>query len=105
MTNVSKALSEELGPRGIRVNTVSPGPVLTDWWTRDGGAADVIATQAGTDRESVMTTVAPQAMNLTLDRLVDPQEIADAVALLVSPRSASTTGADLAVDAGFLKGI
>lgn len=105
MTNVSKALSEELGPRGIRVNTISPGPVLTDWWTRDGGAADVIASQAGTDRESVMTTVAPQAMNLVLGRLVDPQEIADAVALLVSPRSASTTGADFAVDSGFLKGV
>jgi NAD(P)-dependent dehydrogenase (short-subunit alcohol dehydrogenase family) len=53
----------------------------------------------------VMTTAAPQAMGLTLGRLVDPQEIADAVALLVSPRSASTTGADVAVDSGFLKAV
>lgn len=37
--------------------------------------------------------------------LVDPQEIADVIALLVSPGSASTTGADFAVDAGFLKEI
>ncbi|MFJ2030687.1 SDR family oxidoreductase [Streptosporangium sp. NPDC087985] len=38
-------------------------------------------------------------------RLVEPQEIADVVALLASPRSASTTGADFAVDGGFLKQI
>ncbi|MGH2532905.1 MAG: SDR family NAD(P)-dependent oxidoreductase [Thermomicrobiales bacterium] len=101
--NLTKALSEEFGPRGIRVNTVSPGPVRTAWWTKEGGAADIIAAQAGADRESVMTKVAPEMMKLTTGRLVDPQEIADVVALLASPRSASTTGAEFAVDAGFLK--
>jgi NAD(P)-dependent dehydrogenase (short-subunit alcohol dehydrogenase family) len=34
-----------------------------------------------------------------------PQEVADAVVLLVSPRSASTTGAEIAVDGGFVKAI
>jgi NAD(P)-dependent dehydrogenase (short-subunit alcohol dehydrogenase family) len=105
MSNLTKVLSEEFGPQGIRVNTVSPGPVLTAWWTHEGGAADIIASQAGTDRESVMATVTPEAMNLTTGRLADPQEIADVVALLVSPRSASTTGADFAVDSGFLKAV
>lgn len=42
-------------------------------------------------------------MRLTTGLLVDPQEVAGVIALLVSPRSASTTGADLAVDGGFLK--
>jgi NAD(P)-dependent dehydrogenase (short-subunit alcohol dehydrogenase family) len=103
MNHVTKALSAEFGPQGIRVNTVSPGPVLTAWWTEEGGAADVIATMAGTDSDTVIAQVAPEMMSLTTGRLVDPQEIADAVVLLASPRSASTTGADFAVDGGFLK--
>ena len=47
LNNLTKALSEEYGPQGIRVNTVSPGPVRTPWWTEEGGAADIIAAQAG----------------------------------------------------------
>jgi NAD(P)-dependent dehydrogenase (short-subunit alcohol dehydrogenase family) len=103
MNNLTKALSEEFGPQGIRVNTVSPGPARTPWWTDDGGAADIFAAQAGTDRETVLTTVAPQAMGLVTGRLVDPQEVADMVAFLASPRSASTTGAEFVVDGGMLK--
>ncbi|GAA3746566.1 SDR family NAD(P)-dependent oxidoreductase [Salinactinospora qingdaonensis] len=105
MSNLTKELSSEFGPEGIRVNTVSPGPVRTPWWTDEGGVADMIAAQAGTDRDSVLNTVVPEMMNLTTGRLVEAQEVADAVALLASPRSAATTGADLAVDAGFLKEI
>ena len=105
MNNLTQALSEEFAPQGIRVNTVSPGPVRTPWWSDEGGAADIIAAQAGTDRDSVMDKVAPQLMNLTTGRLGDPQEVADVIALLVSPRSASTTGADFVVDCGFLKAV
>ena len=36
LTNFCKALSKEVGPRGVRVNTVSPGPVATDLWLGDG---------------------------------------------------------------------
>lgn len=103
LTLLTKALSEEYAPQGIRVNTVSPGPVRTPWWTDEGGAADVLAAAFGTDRESVLDRVAPEAMRLSSGRLVDPQEVADVIALLASPRSGSTTGADYAVDGGFLK--
>ncbi|MBB2909790.1 NAD(P)-dependent dehydrogenase (short-subunit alcohol dehydrogenase family) [Streptosporangium becharense] len=105
MNNLTKALSEEFASRGIRVNTVSPGPVRTAWWTEEGGAADILAGVTGTDRDTVMDDVAPEMMALTTGRLVEPREVADVVALLVSPRSASTTGADFAVDSGFLKEI
>ncbi|WP_219412828.1 SDR family NAD(P)-dependent oxidoreductase [Pseudonocardia nigra] len=105
VNTLTLALSEEFGPQGIRVNTVSPGPVRTAWWTEEGGAADIIAGAAGTDRDTVMDTVAPEMMKLTTGRLVDPQEVADVIALPVSPRSASTTGADFAVDAGFFKAV
>ena len=105
MSNLTKALSEEFAPQGVRVNTVSPGPVRTAWWTEDGGAADVLANQFGADRDAVMDKVAPEMMALRTGRLVDPQEVADVIVLLASPRSASTTGADFAVDAGFLKAV
>jgi NAD(P)-dependent dehydrogenase (short-subunit alcohol dehydrogenase family) len=105
LNNLGKALSEEFASQGIRVNTVSPGPVLTSWWTKEGGAADVLAAQFGSDRDTVLKTVVPESMNMPTGRLVDPQEVADAIVLLASPRSASTTGADYVVDGGFLKGV
>jgi NAD(P)-dependent dehydrogenase (short-subunit alcohol dehydrogenase family) len=103
MTNLTKALSEEFGPQGVRVNGVCPGPVRTPWWTDAGGAADILAAQMGTDRDSVMTRLAPEMMQLTTGRLAEPAEIAAAVAFLASPRSASTTGTELVVDGGMLK--
>ena len=52
-----------------------------------------------------MSTVAPEMMQLTTGRLVDAQEIADAVVLLASPRSASTTGTKIVVDGGMVKAL
>jgi NAD(P)-dependent dehydrogenase (short-subunit alcohol dehydrogenase family) len=103
MIYLTKALAEEFRPQGVRVNLVAPGPVLTPWWTDAGGAADIIAAQTDTDRDAVITRLAPEMMQLTTGRLVDPQEIADAVLLLASPRSASTTGTELVVDGGLVK--
>jgi len=103
LINLTKALSEEFGPQGVRVNGVCPGPVQTPWWTDRGGALDILAAQTGADREEVLTTLAPEMMQLVTGRLVEPQEIADTVALLASPRSGSTTGAEFVVDGGLLK--
>ena len=105
VNNLTQALSEEFGSRGVRVNTVSPGPVRTAWWTKEGGAADVLAQATGSDRDTVMDTSAAAMMHLTTGRLIDPQEIADVIALLASPRSASTTGSDVIVDAGLRKAV
>ncbi|WP_217164660.1 SDR family NAD(P)-dependent oxidoreductase [Streptomyces sp. AC512_CC834] len=101
--NMTKAVSQEYGAQGIRANTVTPGPTLSDVWTRKGGAADVLGASYGTSKEDVIARVVPEAQGLITGRMVDVQEIADAVALLGSPRSGSTTGADFAIDAGFLK--
>jgi len=103
LTNLGTALSEEFAPQGVRVNTVSPGPVLTPWWTDPGGAAERLGAMVGADAGAVVTEIAPKMMSLSTGRLADPQEIADAVAFLASPRSASTTGTDLVVDGGLLK--
>lgn len=105
LANLTKQLSGEFGPQGIRVNAVVPGVTLTEWWTEEGGVADKIAAQAGADRDSVINTIVPQMLNLSTGRFVQPQEIADAVVLLASPRSGSTTGTELVVDGGQLKEI
>jgi NAD(P)-dependent dehydrogenase (short-subunit alcohol dehydrogenase family) len=65
----------------------------------------VIAALAGADREGVLTAVVPEMMQLTTGRMAEPQEIADVIALLASPRSASTTGSEVVVDSGFAKQI
>lgn len=48
---------------------------------------------------------AVEMMALTTGRLIEPQEVADAIVLLASPRSASTTGSDVLVDAGLRKAV
>ncbi|MBF8184712.1 SDR family oxidoreductase [Nonomuraea sp. K274] len=103
MNHVGKAVSEEYGAQGIRVNTLSPGPTLSDMWTRQGGSAEAFGALTGTSKEDVIAKVAPEMMRLVTGRLVHAQEIADAIALLVSPRSGSTTGADVAIDGGYLE--
>ncbi|MFD9794915.1 SDR family NAD(P)-dependent oxidoreductase [Streptomyces sp. NPDC059070] len=105
LNSLTKVLSEEYAPQGVRFNTVSPGAVRTAWWTEEGGAADIIAAMAGADRDTVMDTLAPQMMNVSTGRLITPEEIADVVALLASPRSGSTTGADFVVDGGYVKAL
>ncbi|NUR03475.1 MAG: SDR family oxidoreductase [Streptomyces sp.] len=103
MNNMAKAVSEEYGIHGIRVNTVSPGPTLSDVWTRKGGAAELLSASYRTSTDDVIARIVPETQGLITGRMVHVQEIADTVALLVSPRSGSTTGADFAVNAGFLK--
>ncbi len=105
LLSLTKALSEEFAPRGVRVNSVSPGPTLTPWWTKAGGAGDILAGWTGSAGADVIATVAPDLMQLTTGRFAEPQEIADAVAFLASPRAGSTTGADMVVDSGMLKAL
>ena len=49
LANLSKSLSKEFGPRGVRVNTVSPGPVETALWLGDQGVAATLAGPGGRD--------------------------------------------------------
>lgn len=104
LRNLTKALSEEFAPQGVRVNVVSPGPVRTPLWTSDGGMGDFIAGLVGTDREGALATAVPQMMQLSTGRMAAAEEIALQVALLASPIMANTTGSEWITDSGFLKG-
>ncbi|CAL9542768.1 3-oxoacyl-[acyl-carrier-protein] reductase FabG [Streptomyces sp. enrichment culture] len=102
VTAFGKALAEEFGPRGIRVNTVSPGPVRTDMWESPTGYGAGLAAAAGVPHAELLAGL-PRAMGMLIDRLVEPDEVAALVAYLASPLAAATTGADHVIDGGAVK--
>jgi len=82
-----------LAPLGIRVNSVSPGPIFFE-----GGAWEDIKAAMPEIYES---TVA----NIPAGRMGSPEEVCVQVALLLSPISAYTTGTNIVIDGGFTKRI
>jgi NAD(P)-dependent dehydrogenase (short-subunit alcohol dehydrogenase family) len=99
LAGFSKALSKEVGPKGIRVNTVSPGPVETDLWLGDGGVAATVSEATGMKPQDVIDNAARTTVTGRFSR---PAEIADVVLLLAADRTANVTGADITVDGGFI---
>ena len=87
--NLAKTLSLELVGRGIRVNSVSPGPIETAIFSRGGMSAEEIKQT----KEWVINQV-------PMKRFGQPEDIAAAVLYLTSPESAYVIGADLIVDGG-----
>lgn len=82
----ARVLAKELGPRGITVNAVSPGPVLTE-----------TARAAGSlDRFDMAVKMTP------LGRLGEPEDIADVVAFLVTGEARWITGQNLRVGGGLV---
>ena len=98
--NVAKALSQELGPQGIRIASVSPGQVETDLWLADDGVAATIGRATGVAADSVRQ----QAMaGIPTGRFTTAREVATLVTLLASPRSANVNGSNFIIDGGLLK--
>ncbi len=88
---VVEALAKELGPTGIRINAVAPGSVLVP-----GGQWEVLRE---TNPDRYQTFVAEE---LPRRRFTTPEDVAAAVAFLLSPAAAGITGVELAVDGGQL---
>jgi 3alpha(or 20beta)-hydroxysteroid dehydrogenase len=86
---LSKTAAIELGPLGIRVNTVAPGPTVTEMTRREGW------TQADYDRAYAL---------YPLGRMAAPTEIASVCAFLASDEASFVTGADLVADGGVTAG-
>lgn len=94
-----KGLADELGPRRIRVNTVSPGLIHTPLWNEYGqrlGAA------AGKSAEDLMASL-PGKVNVTLGRWAEPHEVANLITFLGSDAASYITGADYVIDGGAIK--
>jgi NAD(P)-dependent dehydrogenase (short-subunit alcohol dehydrogenase family) len=100
LSNFCKSLSKEFGPKGVRVNTVSPGPVETALWLADDGVAATVARATGQAPDDI----ARQAVASTATgRFTRPEEVADAVLLLASARAGNVDGADLVIDGGLVQ--
>ncbi len=99
LANFSKSLSKEVGPQGIRVNTISPGPVATDLWLGDHGVAATVSRATGAKPQDVQSQAAQQ---MVTGRFTRPEEVADLVVLLASDRTANVTGADITIDGGLI---
>jgi NAD(P)-dependent dehydrogenase (short-subunit alcohol dehydrogenase family) len=80
LASLTRSWSAEFGPAGVRVNSISPGPVYTNAAERE--LFDAIG----------KTTVQGRAG--------EPQEVADLIGFLASPRAAYITGTDVAIDGG-----
>jgi len=99
LSNFAKSLSKEVGPRGVRVNTISPGPVATDLWLGANGVAATVGRASGQNPDAVAENAAADSVT---GRFTRPDEIADLVLLLASDRAGNVTGADFTIDGGLI---
>jgi NAD(P)-dependent dehydrogenase (short-subunit alcohol dehydrogenase family) len=100
VVNLSKSLSQEFGPRGIRVNCVSPGQVSTDLWLGEHGVAEIFAKATGVDADTIRETATSA---IATRRFTTPQEVATLVTMLASDRTANVTGVNYIIDGGLIK--
>jgi NAD(P)-dependent dehydrogenase (short-subunit alcohol dehydrogenase family) len=64
LVNLRKALSQELGPQGIRINDVSPGPVSADLWLGRDGVAQTVADATDVNPETAKKNVLARTVQL-----------------------------------------
>ena len=99
LMNFTKALSLGVGPQGVRVNAVNPGPIRTD---RIRTMAEQTAKARGISVEEVE---AGQARGIPLGRVGTPEEVANVVVFLASEAASYVHGAIVPVEGGLTAGI
>jgi NAD(P)-dependent dehydrogenase (short-subunit alcohol dehydrogenase family) len=98
LVGLARTLANELGPRGIRVNTVHPGPVATPMVLNEEMFRRLrpdLDDSTAADAAQVL-----QARNLLPVPWVEPVDVANAVVFLASDQARYITGTQLVVDAG-----
>ncbi|GID03004.1 SDR family oxidoreductase [Pseudomonas sp. 008] len=97
LSNYSKGLSKELSPKGVRVVRVAPG-----WVETEAAEALVkrIAEANGTDEDKARQLIMDSLGGIPLGRPNRPQEVADLISFLVSPKAGAITGVEYVMDGG-----
>ena len=93
----SKSISKELGPKGVRVNVVSPGWIMTE---STGVFLERIRAANGGSLEDARQLVLAGLGGIGIGRGAEPWEVAEAIAFLASDRASSIHGSELVVDGG-----
>jgi NAD(P)-dependent dehydrogenase (short-subunit alcohol dehydrogenase family) len=97
LSTYSKGLSNEVGPKGVRVVSVAPGFTETAAAT---ALIDRLAANAGTDPQTAREQLMQSLGGIPLGRPAWPAEVAELVAFLASDRAASITGSEYIIDGG-----
>ncbi|WP_084398095.1 SDR family oxidoreductase [Henriciella aquimarina] len=97
LSTYSKSLSKEVGPKGVRVVRVSPGWIETEAAI---ALAERMAREAGTDIEGGRQIIMRSLGGIPLGRPARPEEVADLIAFLASPRAGAITGTEYVIDGG-----
>ncbi|WP_234572511.1 SDR family oxidoreductase [Rhodohalobacter sp. 614A] len=97
LINYSKSLSNEVSPQGIRVLTVSPGWIMTTSSTK---MMERIAESSNTSIEEARKSVMEALGGIPFGRPAEPEEVAELIGFLVSPRANYLTGTEYVIDGG-----
>ena len=97
LINYSKGLSNEVSPNGVRVLTVSPGWIMTTSATR---MTERIAESSNITIEQAKQSVMDALGGIPIGRPAQPEEIAELVGFLVSPRASYLSGTEFVIDGG-----
>jgi NAD(P)-dependent dehydrogenase (short-subunit alcohol dehydrogenase family) len=97
LINYSKSLSKEVTPKGVRVLTVSPGMVKTETMNTFLGT---LAESAGVTIEEITQNLMNSLGGIPMGRMADPEDVAELVGYLVSPRASYLSGANYVIDGG-----
>lgn len=96
----SKSISKEIGPKGVRVNSVSPGWIMTE---ATSDFLEILRKANGGTIEDARQSVLDALGGIPIGRGAEPHEVADLIAYLASDRAAAIHGAEFVIDGGTVR--